>query len=270
MLAQTALFLAAAVFAVPVFKRLGLGSVLGYLAGGAVIGPSVLGLVGEVESTMHFAEFGVVLLLFLIGLELQPSRLWRLRGAVFGLGGAQVAVTAAALAGVALALGVDWRAAAVAGLGLSMSSTAFATQILHEKHEMSAPHGRAAFAILLFQDVAAIPVLAAVPMLAVAAAEGAETRGESGDSPWVGLAIAAGVVLALVVAGRLLLRPAFRWIAQVRSHELSVASALLVVIGTAMAMQAVGLSMALGAFIAGVLIADSEYRHELEANIEPF
>ncbi|AKF07231.1 monovalent cation:proton antiporter-2 (CPA2) family protein [Sandaracinus amylolyticus] len=262
MLALTAVFLAAAVVAVPVFKRLGLGSVLGYLVGGAIIGPSGLGLVEDVQSTLHFAEFGVVLLLFIIGLELQPARLWRMRGAVFGLGGAQVLATAAIVGGIAIALGLDWRAALVAGFALAMSSTAFATQMLGEKHELSTPHGRAAFGVLLFQDVAAIPLLAIVPMLGAAPTDS--------GSPWMRFGLAAGVIVALVIGGRMLLRPMFRLIAQARSHELSVASALLVVVATAILMEHVGLSMALGAFIAGVLLADSEYRHELEANIEPF
>lgn len=262
MLGHAAIFLAAAVVAVPLFKRFGLGSVLGYLAAGVAIGPSGLELVHDVEETMHFAEFGVVLLLFLIGLELQPSRLWRLRGAVFGLGGAQVVVTTAIIAGIAMALGVGWEAAVVIGVGLAMSSTAFAMQVLGEKKELGAPHGRAAFGILLFQDLAAIPVLALVPLLG---------EGEEGArSPWITYAIGLGAIVLLVVLGRLLLRPAFRFIAQAKSHELSVASALLVVIATAVLMESIGLSMALGAFIAGVLLADSEYRHELEANIEPF
>jgi monovalent cation:proton antiporter-2 (CPA2) family protein len=267
MLAEAAIFLAAAVVAIPLFKRLGLGLVLGYLAAGAVIGPSGAKLISNVESTLHFAELGVVLLLFIIGLELQPSKLWRLRGAVFGLGGLQVLATTVALGGIALALGLEWRAALVGGLALAMSSTAFATQILGEKKELSTPHGSASFAVLLFQDLVAIPALALVPLLGTRpAAEG----GGEGQSAWVSVGIAVGVIAGLVIAGRLILRPAFRFIARVRSHELSVASALLVVLGTAMLMYAVGLSMALGAFIAGVLLADSEYRHELEANIEPF
>jgi glutathione-regulated potassium-efflux system ancillary protein KefC len=263
LLETTAIFLATAVVAAPLFKRLGLGSVLGYLVGGAVIGPSGLGLIQEVEATLHFAEFGVVLLLFIIGLELQPSRLWRLRGAVFGLGGAQVIGTGALLAGVGWALGLGLAPAVVAGLALAMSSTAFATQILGERRELAAPHGRAAFGILLFQDLAAIPLLAIVPMLG--AGSGAADGGGAG-----GLLLAAGVIGGLVIAGRFLLRPIFRFIASARSHELSVATALLVVLGTSIVMEQVGLSMALGAFIAGVLLADSEYRHELEANIEPF
>ncbi len=261
MLELTAIFLAAAVVAVPLFKRLGLGSVIGYLAAGVIIGPSGIALVHEVEATLHFAEFGVVLLLFIIGLELQPSRLWRMRGSVFGLGGAQVAVTAAIIAATGLTVGLTLAAAGVIGVALAMSSTAFATQILGERRELNSAHGRSAFAILLFQDLAAIPILALVPLLGNDDGEGHSLTG---------VAIAAGVIVALVAVGRFLLRPAFRFIAAAHSHELSVASALLVVIGTAIVMQSVGLSMALGAFIAGVLLADSEYRHELEANLEPF
>lgn len=262
MLKISAIFLAAAVVAVPIFTRLGLGSVLGYLAAGVVIGPSGLGLIHEVEETLHFAEFGVVLLLFLVGLELEPARLWRMRGAVFGLGGAQVLATGLALAGIGVALGLPAPAAVVAGLGLSMSSTAFALQVLGEKNELATPHGRSAFGILLFQDLAAIPALALVPLLG--------PGGGGQGSPWVRAPLILGVIAAVIVAGRFLLRPAFRFVAAARSHELSVASALLVVVGTAMIMHSVGLSMALGAFLAGVLLADSEYRHELEANIEPF
>ncbi|MFO0682451.1 MAG: monovalent cation:proton antiporter-2 (CPA2) family protein [Sandaracinus sp.] len=265
MLELTAIFLAAAVVAVPLFKRFGLGSVLGYLAGGALIGPSGLGYVHEVEETMQFAEFGVVLLLFLIGLELEPSRLWRMRGAVFGTGGLQVALTTAVIAGLAMALGLDGRAALVTGVALAMSSTAFATQILGERHEMATSHGRAAFAILLFQDLAAIPALALIPLLATERA-----ASESERPGWVSALVAVGVIVGLVLAGRFFLRPLLRVVASARSHELSIASALLVIIATAILMELVGLSTTLGAFIAGVLLADSEYRHELESNIEPF
>lgn len=263
MLFTSAIFLAAAVVAVTLFKRLGLGSVLGYLAAGAVIGPSGFGLASEVEGTMHFAELGVVLLLFVIGLELEPRRLWNMRTAVFGYGGAQVGISTAVIALVAFAFGVPLASAAIVGVALAMSSTAFATQILAEKKELSARHGRTAFGILLFQDVAAIPALALVPVLGV-------STSHSTRHPAVQVAIVALVIAALVVLGRLLLRPAFRMVAQAQSHELSTASALLVVIGTALVMHSIGLSMALGAFIAGVLLADSEYRHELEADIEPF
>jgi monovalent cation:proton antiporter-2 (CPA2) family protein len=263
MLNQSAIFLAAAVIAVSIFKRLGLGSVLGYLAAGALIGPSGFGLIKEVEGTLHFAELGVVLLLFLIGLELHPSRLWKMRGTVFGLGGAQVGLTTGAVTLLGRALGASWTVALVAGIGLSMSSTAFATQILGEKNEIGMPHGRSAFGILLFQDLAAIPVLALVPLL------GPSPPTASGSSLTHALVVV-GVIAGLIITGRFFLRPAFRFVAQARSHELSIATALLVVIGTALVMTSVGLSMALGAFMAGVLLAGSEYRHELEANIEPF
>lgn len=261
---ESAIFLGAAVVAVPLFKRAGLGSVLGYLAAGALIGPSGIGLIHDVHETLHFAEFGVVLLLFLIGLELQPARLWRMRSAVFGTGGSQVVATTAVLAGAGLALGLEWRAALVAGFGLSMSSTAFVLQLLAEKREMATGHGRASLAVLLFQDIAAIPALALIPLLAVTSPDATD------GSPWVAILRVVGVIVGLVVAGRVLLRPALRFIASARSHELSTASALLVVIATSLLMQWVGLSAALGAFMAGVLLADSEYRHELEANIEPF
>jgi glutathione-regulated potassium-efflux system ancillary protein KefC len=265
MLVQSAIFLAAAVVAVPVFKRLGLGSVLGYLAAGALIGPSGLGLVQEVESTLHFAEFGVVLLLFVIGLELQPSLLWKMRGQVFGMGGAQVLVSTLLFTIAGLALGLSHEAALVAGFGLSLSSTAFVIQLLGEKNEMTTPHGRVSFGILLFQDLAAIPALALVPLLGTR-----DAAADSGHSPLVQIGLVAGVIVGLVIAGRFLLRPLFRFVASTRSHELSVAWALLVVIGTALVMAQVNLSMALGAFLAGMLLADSEYRHEVEADIEPF
>jgi glutathione-regulated potassium-efflux system ancillary protein KefC len=263
MLTVVAIFLAAAVVSVAVFRRLGLGSVLGYLAAGALIGPSGLGLIHAVEETLSLAELGIVLLLFLIGLELQPSRLWKMRSAVFGLGTAQVGVTTAVVMLGAKALGVAWPAAIAIGVALAMSSTAIATQILGEKNELGHAHGRSAFGILLFQDLVAIPALALIPLLGTP-----ETQ--STRSPAMQVALVVGVITALVVGGRLLLRPAFRFVAQQRSHELSTASALLVVIGTAIIMHSAHLSMALGAFIAGVLLADSEYRHELEANIEPF
>ncbi|MDB4946528.1 MAG: Glutathione-regulated potassium-efflux system protein KefB [Labilithrix sp.] len=263
MLTVIAIFLAAAVVSVAVFRRLGLGSVLGYLAAGALIGPSGLGLIHAVDETLQLAELGIVLLLFLIGLELQPSRLWKMRSAVFGLGSAQVAVTAVVIGVVAHALGLSWTQSVPVGLGLAMSSTAIATQILGERGELGRPFGRAAFGILLFQDLAAIPALALIPLLGTSGST--STR-----SPLVQVGLVVAVIAGLVFAGRVLLRPALRFVAQQRSHELSTASALLVVIGTAMIVHSVGLSMALGAFLAGVLLADSEYRHELEANLEPF
>jgi monovalent cation:proton antiporter-2 (CPA2) family protein len=264
MLIDVVLFLAAAVVAVPLFKRLGLGAVLGYLAGGMVIGPYGLGLITQVDEILEFSEFGVVLLLFVIGLELQLSRLWRLRKQVFGLGGAQVLLTTLVLAALALSSHLGIAASIVAGFGLSMSSTAFVLQMLGERKELADRHGRAAFAILLFQDLSIIPFLAILPLLSARSAEMA------GANPWIGAAKAL-VALALVIAGgRYLLRPIFRVLAATQVPEIFTAAALLTVTATAMAMSAVGLSMSLGAFLAGVLLADSEYRHELQADIEPF
>jgi monovalent cation:proton antiporter-2 (CPA2) family protein len=264
-LVDTAVFLAAAVVAVPISQRLGLGTVLGYLAAGVIIGPSGFGLIGGVEGVLHFAEFGVVLLLFLIGLELQPKRLWMLRREVFGFGGAQVLASTAALGGLGVLLGLPAAAAGVVAFAFSLSSTAFVLQLLGERNEQATAHGRASFGILLFQDLAAIPALAIVPLL------GAADAGDAAPTaPLVRFVLVVAILVGIILAGRYLLRPVFRIVAQTRSHELSSAWALLVVIATALAMQAVGLSMALGAFIAGVLLADSEYRHEAEANVEPF
>jgi glutathione-regulated potassium-efflux system ancillary protein KefC/glutathione-regulated potassium-efflux system protein KefB len=263
-LIETAIFLSAAVIAVPLFKKLHLGAVLGFLAAGIVIGPHALGLVSDVENILHFSELGVVLLLFIIGLELQPSRLWVLRKSVFGLGGAQVVVTAAVLGLIVYSLGLTPESALVAGLGLSLSSTAFVLQILAEKNQLTTRHGRASFAILLFQDLAVIPMLALIPLLA------AKGITSSQGSPGFAVLKALALVAAVIIGGHYLLRPVFRAIAASRIQEVFTAAALLVVIGTALLMQLVGLSMSLGAFIAGVLLADSEYRHELEANIEPF
>ena len=259
--AQIAIFLAATVIAVPLFRRFKLSAVLGYLAAGVVIGPWCLGLFDDVESILHFAEFGVVLLLFVIGLELQPSRLWVMRHAVFGSGAAQVVVTTAVLAVVARVLGQSWPAALVIAFALSLSSTALILQVLAERGELTARHGRSAFAILLFQDLAIMPALVMLPLLAGA-----------GDArvDWQALALPVLAAAAVVLAGRYALRPALRIIAATRAQEAFTAAALLVVVGTALLFQSVGLSMALGAFIAGVLLADSEYRHELEADIEPF
>jgi monovalent cation:proton antiporter-2 (CPA2) family protein len=264
MLADLALFLAAAVIAVPLFKRLGLGAVLGYLAAGIVIGPYCFGLISNVDSIFHFSEFGVVLLLFVIGLELQLTRLWRLRAQVFGLGGAQVFISAAALSAVALTQGLGTGAAIVAGFGLSMSSTAFVLQMLAERKELTDRHGRAAFAILLFQDLAVIPFLALLPML------GAGAAAKAGGTPWAGAAEAVAALALVVFAGRYALRPVFRALAATQIPEVFTAAALLTVTATALGMEAVGLSASLGAFLAGVLLADSEYRHELQADIEPF
>src|SRR5215470_6624459 len=259
---EALLFLALVVIAVPLFKRLGLGSVLGYLVAGALIGPHGLRLISGVEEVSHIAEAGVVLLLFLIGLELQPERLWELRSRVFVVGGAQVALSGAVLAVGALALGLSWQAALVAGFGLSLSSTAFALQLLGERNQLATPMGQTAFGILLFQDLAVIPLLAIMPLLGAA--------GARMETSWVPVAKAAGLVILVVLVGRTLLRPAFRLVASARSQEVFTASALLIALGTAVLTSAVGLSPALGAFLAGVLLADSEYRHELEADIEPF
>ena len=266
MLLDIALFLAAAVLFVPLFKRLGLGAVLGYLAAGVCIGPWGLGLISDVESILHFSEFGVVLLLFVIGLELQPTRLWRLRSAVFGSGGLQVVLTTLALAGIAIAAGLTPVAALVAGFGLAMSSTAFVLQMLAERGELTTRHGRAAFAVLLFQDLSIIPFLALVPVLAL----GNGVHASSGASTVASVAMALGAVVLTVLGGRYALRPLLRVLARIQLNEIFTAAALLVVIATALAMDAVGLSMSLGAFLAGVLLADSEYRHELQADIEPF
>jgi len=259
--AQIAIFLAATVIAVPLFRRFKLSAVLGYLAAGMVIGPWGLGFFEDVESILHFAEFGVVLLLFVIGLELQPSRLWVMRNAVFGAGAAQVVVTTTALAAVIRVLGQPWPVALVIAFALSLSSTALILQVLAERGELTARHGRSAFAILLFQDLAIMPALVLLPMLA-------DAGGAVLD--WRAIALPLVAAAAVVVAGRYALRPALRIIAATRAQDAFTAAALLVVVGTALLFQSVGLSMALGAFIAGVLLADSEYRHELEADIEPF
>ncbi|WP_242346313.1 monovalent cation:proton antiporter-2 (CPA2) family protein [Anaeromyxobacter terrae] len=255
-------YLAAAVVVVPLAARVGLGSVLGYLVAGAIVGPQGLGLSGDAEGVLHVAELGVVLLLFLVGLELDPRRLVELRRDVFGLGALQVLVTSLAIAGVAVALGIPWRAAAVAGLGLSLSSTALVVQLLGERNELGTRHGQLAFAILLFQDLAVIPMLALLPAL--------DARAHAAEPVWLTVAKAVAVVGGVVVASRLVARPVFRFVASLRNPELFTATALLLVAGTALAVSAAGLSMALGAFLAGVLLATSEYRHELEADVAPF
>ena len=265
MLADIALLLLAAVIAVPLFKRFGLGSVLGYLAAGIAIGPWGLGLISQVEEILHFSEFGVVLLLFVIGLELQPSRLWRLRTAVFGLGGAQVLLSTVVLASWAMIRHQTLPAAIVAGFGLTMSSTAFVLQMLGERKELTDRHGRAAFAILLFQDLAVIPFLALLPFLT---AQGAAVH--DGAPFWVGAAKAGAALAFVVFLGRYLLRPVLRILAATQVPEIFTAAALLTVTGTALGMSAVGLSASLGAFLAGMLLADSEYHYELQADIEPF
>jgi len=264
LLSETAIFLGAAVIAVPLFKRARLGAVLGYLAAGVAIGPSVLRLVTDVDNILSFAELGVVLLLFVIGLELQPSRLWVLRRSVFGLGTAQVAGSTLVLGAIALAFGVTWQAALVIGFALAMSSTAFVLQALAERRELTTRYGRSAFAILLFQDLSVIPLLALIPLLAYGPAV------EPIQNAWLAAGKALGVILAVIFGGRILLRKVLDVIAHTAIEEIFTAAALLVIVGVALLMTTVGLSMSLGAFLAGVLLADSEYRHELEAAIEPF
>lgn len=266
-LINSLIYLSAAVVAVPLSKALGLGSIIGYLAAGIAIGPWGLGLVTNVEDILHFAEFGVVLMLFLVGLELEPRRLWSLRRSIFGWGSSQVVGCAVVLAAVALACGVEWHLAVVAALGLALSSTAIALQVLSERNLLPTSSGQAAFSILLFQDVAAIPILALMPLLgAVAVTNGASAPVEYAEVAFKIIAVIAGIVLG----GRLLLRPLFRWIARSRTPEIFTAAALLLVVGISALMLLVGLSMALGAFLAGVLLAESEYRRELETDIEPF
>ncbi|MCC6912227.1 MAG: cation:proton antiporter [Rhodospirillaceae bacterium] len=263
-LTQAAVFFGAAVLVVPIFRRLGLGAVLGYLAAGAAIGPFGLSLIPDVEAAAHLAEFGVVLLLFIIGLELNPTRLWTMRSMVFGLGSAQVLVTGALLAVAGVYFGLGAGAAIVIGVALAFSSTAFVLQTLAERGELKDRHGRAAFAVLLFQDIAAIPLLAAVPFLAPDQIE------RDTASLVLGAARVAAVLTAVIVGGHFLLRPILRIVASTRIPELFTATALLIVSGTALLMDSVGISMALGAFLAGVLLANTEYRHQLEADIEPF
>ena len=273
---QALVYLTAAVIAVPLAKRLGLGSVLGYLLAGVAIGPFVLGLVGEEgQDVMHFAEFGVVLMLFLIGLELEPSRVWTMRAPILGLGGLQVGVTTAALTGCGLAAGLEWRMALAVGLTLALSSTAIVLQTLAEKGLLRTGGGQSSFAVLLFQDIAVIPILALLPLLAPpgAAAPGGDGHDETwvaGLPGWAETLVVLAAVLVIVLAGRYLLQPVFRFIARTGLRELFTAAALLLVIATAMLMTKVGVSPALGTFLAGVVLARSEYRHELESDIEPF
>jgi len=257
------IYLLAAVVAVPLAKKLGLGAVLGYLLAGIAIGPWGLGLIHDVQDILHFSELGVVLLLFLIGLELDPKRLWSLRRPIFGWGSAQVGLVSAALCAAAVALGIDWRVALIAALGMSLSSTAIALATLGERKLNASPAGAAGFAILLFQDIAAIPMMAAVPLLGVAVAQGSG-RG------WLHALQVVVVIVLLICGGRYLIRPILRIIAKTDMREIFTAFALLLVIATCLLMQSVGMSMALGTFLAGVLLADSEYRHALESDLQPF
>ncbi len=267
MLFTLAILLAAAVALVPVSRRLGLGSVLGYLVGGALIGPSGFGLVTDVQAIADVSELGVIMLLFLIGLEVRPRRLWVMRRSVFGLGSAQVAVTGAALATCVHALGTGWAAAAVIGAGLALSSTAIVLPMLTERELLAPPSGRSTFAVLLFQDLAFVPLVAVVPLLA----GGELPHGVSlGTVPWLAVARAAGAIAVILIGGRFLIRPVFRAIGGTKTPEVFTALALFVVVGTAALAHAAGLSTSLGAFLAGVLLSESEYRHEVKANVDPF
>jgi glutathione-regulated potassium-efflux system protein KefB len=265
LLSSVLVFLIAVVVAVPLARKLKLGAVMGYLAAGVVIGPYGLHWVSNPEAISGISEFGVALLLFVIGLELSPQRLWVMRHAVFGAGAVQVFGSALLIGAIAVfGFRVDAVAAVVVGLGLALSSTAFGLQILAERRELQSAHGRQAFAILLFQDLIAIPLIASIPLLAGHAAS------HAAQPVWLSALRVAGVIAVVVVGGRYALRPVFRAVAKTQLIEVSTATALLVVIGTAWLMQLVGISMALGTFLAGVLLADSEYRHELESNIAPF
>jgi glutathione-regulated potassium-efflux system ancillary protein KefC len=264
-LTNSLIYLAAAVFAVPLSRALGLGSIIGYLAAGIAIGPWGLGLVSNVEDILHFAEFGVVLMLFLVGLELEPRRLWNLRRPIFGWGSAQVLGCTALLCAAGIAAGVPWRVSLAAALGLALSSTAIALQVMGERNLLPTSSGQAGFSILLFQDVAAIPILALLPLLG-----GVADTASTGFGRWLEAAKIVAVIGGIVLGGRLLLRPLLRWIAKSKTPEIFTAASLLLVVAIAALMQLVGLSMALGAFLAGVLLAESEYRRELETDIEPF
>ncbi|NOK61342.1 MAG: potassium transporter [Chloroflexi bacterium AL-W] len=273
---QAFVYLMAAVIAVPLASRLGFGSVLGYLIAGIVIGPFGLGLIGEEgEDVMHFAEFGVVMMLFVVGLELEPERLWRLRGPILGLGGLQVIVTTLVAAGIGMAFSFPWQTAMAIGMILSLSSTAIVLQSLNEKALLKTEGGQSAFSILLFQDIAVIPMLAFFPLLAIGGVGGGEdahttTTWVSGLAPWAQTLAVLGAVAGVILAGRFVVRPILRIVATTRLRELFTAAALLLVIGIALLMTQVGLSAALGTFLAGVVLATSEYRHELESDIDPF
>ena len=257
------IYLAAAVLAVPLAKFFGLGSIIGYLGAGILIGPWGLKLVTNPQEMLSFSEFGVVLMLFLVGLELEPKRLWQLRKPIFGWGSVQLFGSAALMVGVALLCGLEGRIALVAALGLAMSSTAIGLGVLNERSLMNTSSGQSVLSVALLQDVAAIPILALLPLLAAGQAH-------ADGSGWLGAVRALGVIAGIVLGGRLLIRPALRWIARSATPEIFTAASLLLVVATAALMQTVGLSMALGAFLAGVLLAESEYRRELETDIEPF
>lgn len=273
-LVDVAVYLCAAVIVVTLSKRLGFGSVLGYLVAGSLLGPHVLNFVSHPESVLHFAEFGVVIMLFLIGLELRPHRLWNLRRAILGMGGAQVVLSALVLSGVTMAMSVAPAEAVLIGLALALSSTAIVLQTLEERGLLSSSVGQNSFSVLLFQDIAVIPILAAVPLLATG--NGSSVEAAAGHdllstfpAYWQAL-ITLLVIIGIVVIARYLLRPVFRVIANAQQSELFTGFVLLIVVAVTLAMTAIGLSPALGAFIAGVVLAESEFRHEIEADLNPF
>lgn len=276
-LSSAFVYLVAAVIAVPIAQRLGLGSVLGYLIAGVIIGPA-LGLVGaETAELQHFAEFGVVMMLFLVGLELRPSMLWAMRGQLIGLGGAQVIATTLLIAAVGYGFGLPWQQAVTIGMVLALSSTAIVLQTLNEKGWLGTVGGKSIFSVLLTQDVAVIPMITIIPLLIVSSAGGDVEQASAHSGilldivpDWAEPLVTVGAIASIIVGGRYLMRPVFRFIAASHLREIFTASALLLVIGTALLMNAIGLSPALGTFLAGVVLSDSEYRHELENDIEPF
>ncbi|EBO3287409.1 glutathione-regulated potassium-efflux system protein KefB, partial [Salmonella enterica subsp. enterica serovar Enteritidis] len=254
------IFLCAGVVMVPIAQKIRLGAVLGYLLAGIMIGPFVFGFIRNVDDILHFSEMGVVFLMFLIGLELKPSKLWELRRSIFGVGTLQVVVTAAIMASLLFLAKFSWQAAIVGGLGMAMSSTAMALQLMNEKGMSNKESGQLGFSVLLFQDMAVIPIMALIPLLA----------GDSATSDWQKIGLKIVAFAGLWVVGRYLLRPMFRLAAKSGVHEIFTAAALLVVLGSALIMESLGFSMALGTFMAGVMLAETEFRHELEINIEPF
>ena len=268
------IYLAAAVVFVPVSKKLGMGSVLGYLLGGIIIGPFLLGFVGqEGKDIMHFAEFGVVMMLFLIGLELEPSNFWRMRNLILGTGSLQLFATTILVFALLLFIGFTWQAALASGLAIAMSSTAIVMQTLREKGLTKTESGKSSFAVLLFQDISVIPILALLPLLALSGSQvqsGEHAAFISGLPGWAQTLLLLVVANAVVLAGRFAIVPFLRFIARIHLRELFTAAALLIIIGTASLMMLVGLSPALGTFLAGVVLANSEFRHELESDIEPF
>jgi monovalent cation:proton antiporter-2 (CPA2) family protein len=260
---QTLVFIGSAIIMVPLFHKIGLGSVLGYLIAGILVGPFGLAFIKDSQSVLHFAELGVVFLLFIIGLEIQPLKLWSMRKKLIGLGGMQILLCTTLFTFIISFLGLPLPASIIISLGLSLSSTAFAIQTLTEKNQFNTEFGRSSFSILLMQDLVAIPALAIIPLFAL-------ESNQNSASGSLNLITFVGIIVALIAASRFLLRPVFRIIASTRTREIFTATALFIVLGVATLMQKIGLSAALGTFLAGVLLADSEYRHELEANLEPF